>query len=406
MRHLKKIFSPLLNKWIHLGFSKKQISLCRESINAHNAAGLVLLSIATAALIVALSLYNDTQMNDSGNYFLFAFIQIFILFYGISLKLKTVKKNWCYDIGILLFSTNIFCFSIYICIFHRGTYVMRFLLFFLSAEAVFVTSAAMNLIFNLGLIAVFCIAYNFSAFFFKVKMPYNSYHDILNLSMACLMMIMINWYSSHVFIKELISSIALKKERNRYREESIKDQLTGLNNRRSFEQSVSFYTSVCRQVHQTVCIMMMDIDFFKKYNDHYGHQKGDFVLKSVGQVLNKLAEEEKVYAARIGGEEFIILWTENRTIEAERVALKLRQMIIDLQIPHDPSPVADHVTVSLGLYIMRGGSTDTQEELYNAADSALYKAKDSSRNCIVCLDSKDHNYQFVELRDYTKIVTR
>jgi diguanylate cyclase (GGDEF)-like protein len=142
---------------------------------------------------------------------------------------------------------------------------------------------------------------------------------------------------------------------------------------------------------------MMDVDYFKKYNDHYGHPKGDFVLQSIGKVLQVLIEEERVFAARVGGEEFIILWTENRVAEAERVAVKLRQMIIDLQIPHVKSSVAPYITASLGMYILRGGTIGATEDLYNNADSALYEAKKRGRNCIWLRDSVDKILRPVEL---------
>jgi diguanylate cyclase (GGDEF)-like protein len=142
---------------------------------------------------------------------------------------------------------------------------------------------------------------------------------------------------------------------------------------------------------------MMDVDFFKCYNDHYGHSKGDFVLRSIGMALQSLIDEERVFAARVGGEEFIVLWTENRISEAERVALKLRQKIIDLRIPHEKSSVAPYVTASLGMYILRGGSSDSVEDFYNNADAALYEAKNRGRNRIMLMDSADKTLRPVEL---------
>jgi diguanylate cyclase (GGDEF)-like protein len=140
---------------------------------------------------------------------------------------------------------------------------------------------------------------------------------------------------------------------------------------------------------------MLDVDFFKLYNDTYKHLKGDDVLRSIGRVLRELSESEHVFAARVGGEEFIILWTENRIAEAKRVARKLRQNIIDLKIPHEMSPVAPYVTVSIGLYMMRGGSQDTSEELYRNADMALYRAKEQGRDRIVLYDSEDGSFREV-----------
>jgi diguanylate cyclase (GGDEF)-like protein len=230
--------------------------------------------------------------------------------------------------------------------------------------------------------------------------------DMINVSAADLVGMILSWYLSHVIIKVMISSRRCEQERNRFREESIRDELTGLSNRRNYLNSVNFYISVCRHVHQTVCAIMMDVDYFKNYNDYYGHQKGDLVLKSIGEVLRRLSVEEHTFAARVGGEEFITLWTENRVAEAERVAVKLRQMIIDLQIPHERSGAAPCVTASIGLYILRGGSADSPEELYNHADQALYEAKKNGRNCIMCMNSEDKILRPVEILPPEKNIGR
>jgi diguanylate cyclase (GGDEF)-like protein len=202
-------------------------------------------------------------------------------------------------------------------------------------------------------------------------------------------------------IREMLTAKKLEVERNRFKEQSIKDELTGLSNRRDFLSSVNFYISVCRQVSQTVCVIMMDVDHFKKYNDFYGHAQGDIVLKMIGNVLETLVEEHSIFAARVGGEEFIILWTENRLSEAEQLALKLRQMINDMKIPHIKSDTAPHITASYGLYFLRGGSMDTAEELYRKADRALYEAKRQGRNQIILLDSDDQS----EFRSVEQLLT-
>jgi diguanylate cyclase (GGDEF)-like protein len=205
------------------------------------------------------------------------------------------------------------------------------------------------------------------------------------------------WYMSYVAIKGMITGQRLEAERNRFQEESNKDALTGLNNRRNFMESVNFYLSACRHVHQTICVIMLDVDYFKKYNDFYGHPKGDLVLEAIGSVLKQIMIEEGFYAARVGGEEFIILGTENRLAEAERIARRIRQMIIDLKIPHEQSEIFPWVTASLGIYVMRGGSLDTVNELYSRVDAALYEAKRLGRNCIVLRDSAAMGMQPVVL---------
>jgi diguanylate cyclase (GGDEF)-like protein len=221
--------------------------------------------------------------------------------------------------------------------------------------------------------------------------------NLTNVIVMAITGMVFTWYMSFVAIKGMITAQRLEAERNRFREESNKDELTGLNNRRNFIEAVNFYLSVCRHVRQTVCVIMLDVDYFKKYNDFYGHPRGDLVLEAIGKVLKRIMAEEGVYAARVGGEEFIVLGTENRLTESERIARRIRQMIMDLKIPHEKSEVFPWVTASLGLYIMRGGSTDTVEELYSRVDAALYEAKRLGRNCIVLRDSAAAGMRLVTL---------
>jgi diguanylate cyclase (GGDEF)-like protein len=261
--------------------------------------------------------------------------------------------------------------------------VEQFLIFFAVFQIIFVYDFFATFAANIVLVVFFR--------FFLEKYAAGIEHwwlDAGNVAYACAIATAFTWISSRRMISEMVL-------RNRYYKESIRDQLTGLGNRRNFEQSVGFYISVCRRVHQTVCAIMLDVDFFKLYNDRYKHLKGDDVLRQIGRVLRELSESEHVFAARVGGEEFIVLWTENRIAEAKRVARKLRQNIIDLQIPHEASPVAPCVTVSIGLYMMRGGSQDTSDELYRNADTALYRAKEQGRDRIVLYDSEDSSFREV-----------
>jgi diguanylate cyclase (GGDEF)-like protein len=294
--------------------------------------------------------------------------------------------------GFLVSFIALMAFGIYLGIIKRPEqHASVFFVFFVCAQIVFVSGFLWSLLLNIVTVLVFSIL----AIVFK---PFEIWaSDVANAIITALAGIIFTRYMSYTVIREMLATRRLEIERNRFREESIKDELTGLSNRRDYLHAVDFYISVCQHVHQSVCAIMMDVDYFKKYNDYYGHPKGDIVLQSIGKVLQTLIEEERVFAARVGGEEFIILWTENRMAEAERVAVKLRQMIIDLQIPHLKSSVAPYITASLGMYILRGGTADTTEDLYNNADMALYEAKKRGRNCIWLRDSVDKILRPVEL---------
>ena len=175
----------------------------------------------------------------------------------------------------------------------------------------------------------------------------------------------------------------LENERNHYFDKSTIDELTQLKNRRDFMDTFKRYLSNYRQSDKFLCIAIMDIDYFKKYNDHYGHLAGDECLKNLGNTLKDFQQEMKVYSARVGGEEFALLWFEEKANNAEKNALQLKQKIDDLKIPHEKSEVSSYMTVSIGICIAECGVSNNINELYNKADKALYNAKGNGRNQIV-----------------------
>ncbi|MDR2759102.1 MAG: GGDEF domain-containing protein [Spirochaetaceae bacterium] len=307
-------------------------------------------------------------------------------------KYKKYQDVFVYS-GIIIFFAGLMFFSIYIGIVDRPEFqAVNFFIFFICSQIIFVINPLWNFLINFITILIF------SSLAIEVKSFSVWIADLINITIAGMIGAAFSWYMSYVSIREMLAAQRLESERNRFREESIRDELTGIGNRRDFMDTVNFYIAVCQHIHQTIIIIMLDVDYFKRYNDFYGHPRGDLVLRAIGKVLRKIMEEERLYAARVGGEEFIIMGTENRLAEAERIALKIRQEVIDLKIPHEKSPVAPHVTVSQGVYFMRGGSEDTMEDLYSQADLALYDAKVRGRNTIVFFDSAEKTMRPVELR--------
>ncbi|MDR0539104.1 MAG: GGDEF domain-containing protein [Spirochaetaceae bacterium] len=353
--------------------------------------------------MIILSFYPAGESGRSWVFYLPAALQLIIFvitFFIKQMRRVPIAVNYIF---LALFVGVVLIFCMVSLIYSQSPYTTRFLLYFFVFEVLLIFDALVSIIGNFAVVAgfyVICRIFPPDTFGGIFK---NWHFDLCSVGMAAVFSIVLNWFTSYMHIKNWILAQSLTAERNRYRDESVHDMLTGLNNRRSFDQSVEFYISVCSHVHQTVCVVMLDVDYFKLYNDFYGHPKGDIVLQSMGNVLKRLVDEEHVYAARVGGEEFIMLWTENRTIECERIGLKLRQLIIDLKIPHEKSKAAPYVTASIGMYIMRGGAKSTPEELYRTADTALYKAKEWGRNCIVLYDSNDGNFREVNLRNYKEL---
>jgi len=161
---------------------------------------------------------------------------------------------------------------------------------------------------------------------------------------------------------------------------SMRDGLTGLANRRRFDEALLTECGRARRDQSHLSLLLMDVDFFKKYNDTYGHQAGDDCLKRVATALAEAVRRPADLAARYGGEEFVLVLPGTPAEGATHVAEGVRSAVQALAIPHSASTVAEHVTLSLGIATTHEGGDFTPKDLIAAADLGLYAAKRSGRN--------------------------
>jgi len=160
------------------------------------------------------------------------------------------------------------------------------------------------------------------------------------------------------------------------------DGLTCIANRRSFDETLQKEWSRSIRGEKSIGLIMLDIDFFKLYNDHYGHQGGDDCLKRVAKCLESAIHRETDLLARYGGEEFSTVLPDTDLNGAIKVAEEMRLTIKDLRIEHAKSKVTDIVSISFGVSAVTPLQGMNQEVLIAAADQALYKAKDEGRDMI------------------------
>ncbi|MDY0191502.1 MAG: diguanylate cyclase [Desulfuromonas sp.] len=163
---------------------------------------------------------------------------------------------------------------------------------------------------------------------------------------------------------------------------SEQDMLTGIANRRKFNDYYDIeWNAACRD-KRVLSLLMIDIDYFKPYNDKYGHLAGDDALVQVATTLKQSLLRPRDFVARYGGEEFVCLLPETTMSAAIKLAERLRQKIEDLQYIHEFSPAAAVVTISVGIATTIPESSQAKEDLLDQADKALYKAKKDGRNQI------------------------
>ncbi len=159
------------------------------------------------------------------------------------------------------------------------------------------------------------------------------------------------------------------------------DALTGIANRRRFNEF--FFKECLRSAREKtpLSLLLIDIDFFKLYNDNHGHLRGDDVISAVAKALQRAVQRPADLVARYGGEEFAIVLPNTEIEGALNLAQQLHNAVIKQRIAHAHSEVSEYITVSIGIASKIINETNSPEELIDLADRALYEAKHSGRNC-------------------------
>lgn len=191
---------------------------------------------------------------------------------------------------------------------------------------------------------------------------------------------------------------ALLKEKKELQERSEKDELTGLPNRYKLNDFAGKIFDRASENQERLSIEIFDVDFFKQYNDAYGHQAGDTCLQQIGEILKELMKRDSnIFCARYGGDEFIIIYYGKTDEEILALAKELRERISGLKIEHKGSQVSEYVTVSQGI---RNSVPTHQNRMWDylyAADGALYNVKRKQKNSICLIHRNEDNAESVIL---------
>jgi diguanylate cyclase (GGDEF)-like protein len=174
--------------------------------------------------------------------------------------------------------------------------------------------------------------------------------------------------------------VALEEANRKLERLSFLDGLTNIANRRRFDEYLGLEWRRAQREQTPVSLILVDVDFFKLFNDHYGHEAGDEVLKRVAATLDATVGRPADLVARYGGEEFVVVLPGTDVQGAARLAERLRAAVAAMAIPHAQSRTAPHVTISLGVATVVPAREGAPEGLVTAADQALYEAKREGRN--------------------------
>ncbi|MBK5540851.1 sensor domain-containing diguanylate cyclase [Pseudomonas sp. TH05] len=170
--------------------------------------------------------------------------------------------------------------------------------------------------------------------------------------------------------------LRLQKQLEEY---SFQDGLTGIANRRMFDTVLEREWASAQRSQLPLSLIILDIDYFKQYNDHYGHIQGDDCLRRVAQTLALATNRPRDFVARIGGEEFVWLLPETDALAAQRVADKCLHLVRQQQIPHAASSVSDLLSLSLGVGTTLAAPDTSALDFVEQVDRLLYQAKDQGR---------------------------
>ncbi|MCT7992626.1 sensor domain-containing diguanylate cyclase [Laspinema olomoucense] len=175
----------------------------------------------------------------------------------------------------------------------------------------------------------------------------------------------------------------LKEANQQLRQLATRDGLTLLSNRRHFNEYLEREWRQMERDRTPLSLILCDIDFFKPYNDTYGHQAGDECLKQVAVAIQKASQRPLDFVARYGGEEFAVILPDTDGNGALAVGENIRKAVKGLQVPHRASPTCGYITLSVGIATVTPGVESSLETLIQEADRALYRAKDQGRDCSV-----------------------
>ena len=177
----------------------------------------------------------------------------------------------------------------------------------------------------------------------------------------------------------------LEEKNKRLENMTLTDPLTGLGNRVKLKQT---FESICSQLGQEIehiSVLMIDIDYFKDYNDFYGHLQGDEVLQKIGSFILEEILHTNITAIRFGGEEFCLILPSMDEQKAIATARNINLKIKELLLPHDKSTVSEFVTVTIGVHTITANEETEECTLIEIADKALYKAKKAGRDQVCYL---------------------
>ena len=372
----------LFNNWRFYGLEQDEYRKCMKRSFIDNLYGLRQASFSIFVLALVFALAPVLIERNFTKLIWYISTAVVALFMGIFLSYKcsrhkqgkAVSTRFVYAM-IAAYYANIITFGIYLSVWSNpGKVAVSFMGILICALFLYVVPPLFTLLLTLGAMASFITATVMVKSFSDWTM------DTVNVLFAGYVGLFFGWQSTMFRMSLLTAANKFEDERNNYYIQSTIDELTQLKNRRDFTQTFRRFLTNYRQSDKYLCVAILDVDYFKNYNDHYGHLMGDDCLRAIGRTLINLHDTTGIYNARVGGEEFALIWFEDKVEDVKEITTRINQMVIDLNIPHEKSEAAPYVTVSIGVHVTPCSPDNDMDSLYDLADKALYTAKSAGRN--------------------------
>lgn len=227
---------------------------------------------------------------------------------------------------------------------------------------------------------VFVLYISVGLYYFGSRRPEDFLNviDIMFVNFLAFFLVYINYPAK---IRGFLSAKVIEEQKVQLAEFAQTDSLTTLLNRRKYGEVLDQEWRKAVRLKSSLAIIIFDIDYFKAYNDTYGHLQGDECLRAIGRQLKTNFKRATEYVFRYGGEEFVILLMGMERDQCEQICQRMMYLIKELKLPHEASKVSDIVTVSAGMSYICPVVGERPDDLVEMADNALYKAKEHGRNC-------------------------
>lgn len=311
-------------------------------------------------------------------FLLFALIVFVIFTINFKWKKNTNRSNYIFRKNMIMIFLNIEFICVLGMIFFTANSFIRTDLYIMS---VILCSAFLYLTAS-ELFSIIILPQLFLVYWVVDKGYIDATYTIANTCFFIFLSFVMNRIVYRVRKNEYINEKELIERNEELKELSELDSLTGLANRRKLEIILNDEWKRSLRIGNTISLLLLDVDNFKKYNDYYGHVNGDECLKKVSRIIKNVTKRHTDKVCRFGGEEFIIVLPYTDINNAAILAEQIRREIEESYIPHIKSDVSDHVTVSIGVASAIANAHKTYKWLYEQVDLALYKAKNEGRNRI------------------------